>query len=422
MKVCPRCGLKYSAEQLTCFVDATPLEPYADVRLGQTVAGRYVLEAVLGRGPLAVVYRARHRLVDRPCAVKIMNADLAGVAVVRERFRREAKATQKVAHPNVVEIFDQGETESGELYLVMELLEGETLAARLRRGPLSLAQALQVSVQIARALARAHDLDVVHRDLTPENVFLTVSEDAAPRVVLLDFGIARSMQDERLTAVGEIFGTPQYMAPERITSLDAGSSADLYAMGVMIFEALTGRLPFVATSPADYLVLHLREPPPRLGDLRPGLPEALEALVAALLAKDPEARPVDARRVVQELTAISGALGVSLPLESSGSVDSSERAPTLPPAALDAWGHRLAVFERMVVVAFGDGAARRASGTSSGCGRAWRRSRRCAIAPCSSSGRSSSWRRAAARGASASGTPWTRSARTFLRPGTRLAA
>ncbi len=354
MKVCPRCGLKYSAEQSTCFVDATPLEPYADARLGQTVAGRYVLEAVLGRGPLAVVYRARHRLVERPCAIKIMDADLAGVAVVRERFRREAKATQKVTHPNVVEIFDQGETESGELYLVMELLEGETLAARLHRGPLSLALALQVSVQIARALARAHDLDVVHRDLTPENVFLTASEDAVPRVVLLDFGISRSMQDERLTGVGEIFGTPQYMAPERITSIDAGPSGDLYAMGVMMFEAVTGRLPFVASRPADYLVLHLQEPPPRLGDVHPGVPDALEKLVAALLAKDPEARPVDARRVVQDLTAISGVLGVQLPPESGGSVDSSERAATLPPADLDVWGHRLAVFERMVGVAFGD--------------------------------------------------------------------
>jgi serine/threonine protein kinase len=355
VRVCPRCGLKYPIDQESCFIDGSALEPYADDRLGQTVGGRYVLESVLGTGAMAVVYRARHRLVERPCAVKILNADIAGVEVVRERFRREAKAAQKVAHPNVVEIFDQGETEAGELYLVMELLDGETLAERIRHGPLGVDRTLPLAVQMARALARGHHLDVVHRDLKPENVFLARTEADSPRVVLLDFGISRSLHDERLTSAGEIFGTPPYMAPERITSIDAGAPGDLYAMGVVLYEMITGELPFTAESPAEYFVLHLQQTPPRLRDSCPTVPAALDDLVAALLAKDPDSRPVDARSVLQTLIAISRALGVDVPPETSVPVESSDRAPTLPPADVDAWSRRLAVLERMLAVAFADG-------------------------------------------------------------------
>ena len=189
---------------------------------------------------MATVYQARHKLVDRPCAVKIMNAALAKNEVIRERFRREAKAAQKLAHPNIIEIFDQGELPDGSLYLVMELLEGETLADVVVRGKVPLERTLPIAIQIARALARAHDLEVIHRDLKPENVFLAHYDDVRDEVKLLDFGIARSMQDARLTGAGEVFGTPQYMAPERITSIDAGPAADLYALGVMLYEMLAG--------------------------------------------------------------------------------------------------------------------------------------------------------------------------------------
>ncbi|MEJ1960356.1 MAG: serine/threonine-protein kinase [Gammaproteobacteria bacterium] len=142
--------------------------------------------------------------------------------MIRERFRREAKAAQKLAHPNIIEIFDQGETPDGYVYLVMELLRGETLADVLEHGKVPLERGLPIMIQIARALARAHDLEVIHRDLKPENIFLARLPNGADQVKLLDFGIARSMQDSRLTGAGEVFGTPQYMAPERITSIEAG--------------------------------------------------------------------------------------------------------------------------------------------------------------------------------------------------------
>jgi serine/threonine-protein kinase len=152
------------------------LSAVQDPLLGVTIAGRYLLESVLGEGGMATVYAARHRLVDRRCAVKVMNEGFAKNEVIRERFRREAKATQKLAHPNIIEIFDQGETPEGSLYLVMELLEGETLAALIGRGPVPLAETLGIALQVASALARAHDLGVIHRDLKPENVFLTNEE------------------------------------------------------------------------------------------------------------------------------------------------------------------------------------------------------------------------------------------------------
>ena len=259
MRGCPRCGLRYPATATTCFVDGLPLEDIHDPRVGTVLAGRYELEEVLGEGGMATVYRAHHRLVNRPCAVKVMKPRYATQEVVRERFRREAKAAQKLAHPNIIEIFEQGETEDGCLYLVMELLSGHTLADELERSKISLERALPILIQIARALARAHDLEVIHRDLKPENIFLAQPPDAPERVVLLDFGIARSTEDVRLTESGEVFGTPQYMAPERITSIDAGPSADLYAVGVIMFEMLTGGLPFEATHAAGFFVKHLQE-------------------------------------------------------------------------------------------------------------------------------------------------------------------
>ena len=275
MKACPQCNLKYPSESTSCFLDGAALVDIQDPRIGTTIAGRYLIEEVIGEGGMATVYRARHRLVDRPCAVKIMNHSFTGNDVIRERFRREAKAAQKLAHPNIIEIFDQGDTDDGSMYLVMELLEGETLADVLDRGRVPLEDALPILIQIARALARAHDLEVIHRDLKPENIFLANYPDGSTRVVLLDFGIARSNQDTRLTGSGEVFGTPQYMAPERITSIDAGPAADLYAVGVIMFEMLTGRLPFEANDVASFFIKHMKEDPPAPRSIDPSISRVL---------------------------------------------------------------------------------------------------------------------------------------------------
>src|SRR3954470_21679908 len=256
MKTCEQCHLRYPNESTFCFVDGKPLVVLQDPRVGTLLAGRYVVEEVIGEGGMATVYRARHKLVDRPVAVKIMNPMLASDPIVRERFRREARSAQKLAHPNIIEIFDQGDTEDGTCYIVMELLRGESLAAVVSRGRLEVDRAIHVMIQIARGIARAHDLEVIHRDLKPENIFLCRRDDGSDLVKLLDFGIAKSRQDSRLTGQGELFGTPQYMAPERIMGNDTGGSSDIYALGIVFYEMLTSKLPFSANDVATFFIKH----------------------------------------------------------------------------------------------------------------------------------------------------------------------
>lgn len=355
MLFCPQCKLKYPNGSAHCFVDGAALEKLEDARLGTTIGGRYVLEEILGEGGMATVYRAHHRLVDRRCAIKIMNEKFAKDEILRERFRREAKSAQKLAHVNIIEIFDHGELADGTVYLVMELLRGETLADVLDFGAVPIERTLPVAIQIARGLARAHDLEVIHRDLKPENIYLAKAEDGSDVVKLLDFGIARSMSDTRLTGMGEVFGTPQYMAPERISSIDAGPSADLYSLGVILFEMLTGQLPWHADSVPDWFVKHMREPPPPPRSIDPSIPEPLDKLILDLLAKRPEKRPVDAHRVHADLIRIAGALGLT-DLPEPESVESQiTPARTLPPAAIDAWARRTALFDQMLKTAYPDG-------------------------------------------------------------------
>ncbi len=352
MKQCPQCQLTYPNESKYCFVEGCTLVSLRDPRIGSTLAGRYIIESEVGVGGMATVYKARHKLVERPCAIKILAAQYAQDAVLRERFVREARHAQRLAHPNVIQIFDQGETDDGSPFLVMELLEGRSLADVVSEGRLSLARTLPIGIEMMRALGRAHDFEVIHRDLKPENVFLLEGD----RVKLLDFGIARCAQDARLTNLGEIFGTPQYMAPERGSSIDAGPAADLYAFGIMLFEMLTGRLPFEAKDPATWLIKHLQEVPPHLRLFVPEAPEALDRLVFDLMAKDPAERPVDAHRVKALLIIIARALGIPIPDEPSESAGPMSASPR----SGDPWKRRVDLFERMLGRAFGghDGGSR----------------------------------------------------------------
>ena len=216
-------------------------------------------------------------------------------------------------------------------------------------------------IQIARGIARAHDLGVVHRDLKPENIFIVRRQiDGTDLVKLLDFGIAKSRGDSRLTNAGELFGTPQYMAPERITGGEAGPSVDLYALGVIFFEMVTGKLPFEANDPTTFLIKHMKERPPPPRALDPRLPERLDALVVALLEKDPKARPVDAHRIEQELVIIATSLGIPVPPEPEEDPQSSRPpAATLPPTGVHQWVKRVEVFEQMLARADGAGGNRR---------------------------------------------------------------
>jgi serine/threonine-protein kinase len=210
----------------------------------------------------------------------------------------------------VIEIFDEGDTEDGTAYIVMELLHGCSLAHLIAEGPMDACRALPIMIQIARGIARAHDLGVVHRDLKPENIYVSSREDGSDLTKLLDFGIARSRTDSRLTNAGELFGTPQYMAPERVSSGDAGPNVDLYALGVIFFEMMTAELPFDAPDITTFLIKHLKEPPARPRSKNPDIPEPLEALILQLLEKEPKRRPVDAHRVETDLCGLAVELGV----------------------------------------------------------------------------------------------------------------
>ncbi len=345
--------MRYPNEAKFCFVEGSDLVPLEDPRIGTLLAGRYVLEDVIGEGGMATVYRARHKLVDRPCAVKILAAHYASDPVVRERFRREAKSSQKLSHPNIIEIFDQGEADENTAYMVMEYLRGQTLADLIALGPIPIPRALGIMIQIARGIARAHDFDVIHRDLKPENIFLCTRDDGTDLAKLLDFGIARSRSDSRLTGAGELFGTPQYMAPERIRAGEAGPSVDLYALGVIFFEMITGALPFEAPDIPTYFVKHLKEPPPSPRAINPKVPPELEALVLRLLAKEAKARPVDAHRVMSDLTAIAKDMGAPIPVEPETDPASSRpQSVSLPAVGIEAWQKRTTLLEQMLARAF----------------------------------------------------------------------
>jgi serine/threonine-protein kinase len=347
MKSCPQCNLRYPSDSITCFLDGASLVSQRDYWLGAAIAGRYVLDELVGVGGMASVYRARILLSDGLCAVKLLNPQLAMDVTTRERFRREAKHAQRLSHPNIIEIFDQGEANDGTPFLVMELLEGENLSEAIAAGPAPLERALPIIVQMTRALARAHDFEVIHRDLKPENVFLLRGD----RVKLLDFGIARCTQDVRLTNAGEVFGTPEYMAPERATSADAGPAADLYALGIIMFEMLTGKLPFDSPTPAGILSKHMVEPPPRLCEYMPGLPTQLEQLILDLLAKSPDGRPVDAHQVLSVLCEIAEKEKIRIEPESDLV---SERPQVLRSKPNERWVRRADIVEKLVREAYSE--------------------------------------------------------------------
>jgi tRNA A-37 threonylcarbamoyl transferase component Bud32 len=354
MKTCPQCQIRYPADAIYCFVDGASLTVMVDPLIGTTLSGRYVIEDRLGEGGMATVYRARYKLMDRPCAVKVMNPAYATDATVRERFRREAKSAQALSHPNVIEIFDQGEREDGTPYIVMELLEGHTLSVLIDEGAIVAPRAIPLMIQMARGIARAHDLGVVHRDLKPDNIFICRRTDGSDLVKILDFGIARSRTDTRLTSQGELFGTPQYMAPERVMSGETGPSVDLYAIGVIFFEMVTASLPFEAPDPPTFLVKHIKEMPPSPRSRNSRVPEPLDALILQLLEKDPKARPVDAHRIEKDLVAISQSVGAVVPPEPEADPASSRPpARTLPGVVLDQWLRRVEVFERMLARGYG---------------------------------------------------------------------
>jgi serine/threonine protein kinase len=242
MKLCPRCSESFADDASFCAFDGAGLTRSSDPLVGRTLSARYRLVRPLGSGGMALVYLAKHVMIDRLSAIKVLRRDLAMSASHRERFLREARAVNRINHPNIVEITDLGESD-GLVFLVMEYVEGESLIAALRRGRFAWPRAARVAAQIASALARAHDVGIIHRDLKPENVLL--GQRAGEEFVkLTDFGIAKILDAPALTFNEQRFGTPGYIAPEYAEGAPAGPLGDLYALGVVLYEMLTGTMPF----------------------------------------------------------------------------------------------------------------------------------------------------------------------------------
>jgi serine/threonine-protein kinase len=292
----------------------------AEERIGSTLGDKYRLDAVLAHGGMGVLFRAEHTWTGRQVAIKMLRARelLPGATEERqrvERFLQEARAAATLEHPHVVNILDMGLAQDGAPYIAMELLRGESLAERLQRdGGSTLPQALAWLLPIMGAVAVAHDRGIVHRDLKPANVFLAGSAHAHITPKLLDFGVAKLVNGTTMTEPGMTVGTPDYMAPEQASGTEGvGPPADVWAMGVMFYRVLTGRVPFAAETPTQVLLRILQERPEPLGRILPALPPGVCAVIDRALSRETSMRYADMRSFAHALTVAAHAAKVSLP-------------------------------------------------------------------------------------------------------------
>jgi len=250
--------------------------------LGTTLNGRYRLEARIGTGGMSSVYRALDETLERPVAIKLMNREIATDSDQLERFRREARAVAQLSHPHLVGVIDYGE-DQGRPYIVLEYVEGETLKERIRRnGELDVSEAVAYAIEIARALGAAHARHIVHRDVKPQNVL--IDEEGSAKVT--DFGIARSLDDDGLTADGRVLGTTDYVSPEQALGHDVTGQSDLYSLGIVLYEMLTGSVPFRGENQVAVAMKHVREELPDVHTLRPEVSASLAAVIDRATAKD----------------------------------------------------------------------------------------------------------------------------------------
>ncbi len=331
-----------------------------DPALGKVIAGRYRLEARIGEGGMGIVYRARHVLIDRVVAVKLIRPDLRGETHLRAWMLREARAANRVDHAHIIDIHDIGETDEGELYLVMEYLVGTPLSSELARGPMPIQRGVDILEQMGAALARAHDLGVVHRDLKSDNILLTARGGRKDFVKILDFGLAALAHDPRLAPKGAVFGTPEYMSPEQARGEQAGPQSDLYALGVLFFEMLTGQLPFRASERDTLLEMQRTALAPRPSTIRKDCHPVAERIVMRLLEKDQRKRYRDGHHLLEELKALQRSLP-SVSWDKEGGDAPAVIAPPPPPPprslAVSEWAGRTGLFARMVARAYPSGNA-----------------------------------------------------------------
>ncbi len=276
--------------------------------VGTLIGGRYRLDAVIGRGGMSTVYKAFDTVLERPVAIKLMHREIAADSDQLERFRREARAVAQLNHPNVVTVIDAGEEPlpdgeldegpSGTPFIVLEYVDGETLKSVIRRsGPLEVPQALAYAIEISRALGAAHESQIVHRDVKPHNVLI----DPEGGAKITDFGIARSLSEEGLTMAGRVLGTTDYVSPEQALGQPVTPQSDLYSLGIVLYEMLTGDVPFHGDSPVAVAMKHVREEIPDVQARRPQISAATASVVDRAVAKDLAHRYPDAATMTSDL-------------------------------------------------------------------------------------------------------------------------
>jgi len=303
----------------------------ASEQIGTTLGGKYLLTRLLGEGGMGRVFAAEHAVLGKEVAVKVLLPRLAGHEETGERFLREARAASAMDHPGIIKVMDADRDESGALYMVMELLEGESLAALLeRRRRLGVGETVEIARELLDAVACAHDHQIVHRDLKPDNIFLTEDGRHGSRLRVLDFGISRVLGPDadalRLTLTGTILGTPFYMSPEQARGeRDIDHRADLWAVGVVLYEMLSGARPYRGTSYNEVMLRIATEPIPPLEEAAPDTPAAMVAFVEGALAKDPAGRYGSAAEMA---AALERAAAAELP---AIGLEATMAAPTPPP-------------------------------------------------------------------------------------------
>ncbi len=333
MKVCPACGAEYADDAAFCARDRTALRPSGVSQgiVGQVIGERYQVERRLGEGGMGQVYLARHVLMGRPCALKVMTPALSSNADALGRFNREATNAARISHPNVCAIYDFGLTAEGIVYLAMELVEGESLAALADQGPMPLSRAAAIVTQAAAGLQAAHDLGIVHRDLKPDNI-MVARVRGHDRVKLVDFGIAKAMEgveasaEQRVTRTGFVVGTPEYMAPEQLAGDPLDGRADQYALALVFYRLVTGRLPFDGDSAQETMVQRLTTPPRPLAAARPNaaFPAGLQPVIDTALARQPRDR-------YETVSAFASALGSAISADGERTAALAAPPPALAP-------------------------------------------------------------------------------------------